>query len=266
VTARWPRYPRGAVPAPRAGSQPQRGLVMPRRITAVRVSQFRRQLQGVPLTGGQAIGTVTGYLAATGSVTSPAASQTILTVNAPPGTYTVPWSVTLAGTLAAADINNFGLYNGNTLVATSVNPDTAGTYVQTPQTFTVTAAAPFIQVKAGAATPTTGAIYTASLPQNSLPATISVGPHGLGTTWYPVQCTISSSVGAADTSTCAVYLGSQVQQNLQGGQSYAGGGDVVALSVVSMTPGDLLIAVWTGGTPGSQVAVNVQGTQNVLAY
>jgi hypothetical protein len=97
-------------------------------------------------------------------------------------------------------------------------------------------------------------------------ATISVGPQGLGNIWYPVQCTISSSVGAADASTCAVYLGSQTQQNLQGGQSYAGGGDVVALSVVSMSPGDLLIAVWSGGTAGSRVAINVQGTMDALQF
>jgi hypothetical protein len=159
MSARWPGYPRGAVPAPRAGSQPGRGLVM-RPIPRVRVTRFTRPVQGVPLTGGQAIGTV----GAGGSVT------------------------------------------------------------------------------------------------------VSVGPQGLGNVWYPVQCTISTTTGALDTSTCAVYLGSQVQQNLQGGQSYAGGGDVVALSVQSMTPGDLLIAVWTGGNPGDLAAINVTGTMDALQF
>jgi hypothetical protein len=112
-------------------------------------------------------------------------------------------------------------------------------------------------------TPLTGGQKTATV--NALgSATISIGPQGLGNIWYPVQCTISTSIGAADLSTCAVYLGSQAQQNLQGGQSYAGGGDVVSLSVQSMSPGDLLIAVWTGGTPGSIAAVNVTGTMDSL--
>jgi hypothetical protein len=96
--------------------------------------------------------------------------------------------------------------------------------------------------------------------------TLKVGPQGLGNIWYPVQCTISTSTGALDNSTCAVYLGSQAQQNLQGGQSYAGGGDVVALSVQSMTPGDLLIAVWTGAVPGAIAAVNMTGTMDALAF
>ena len=97
-------------------------------------------------------------------------------------------------------------------------------------------------------------------------ARVSVGPQGLGTTWYPSQCTISTSTGANDISTCAVYLGSQAQQNLQGGQSYAGGGDTVGLSVVSMTPGDLLIAVWSGAVPGATAAINIQGTMDALAF
>jgi hypothetical protein len=157
VAARWPQYPRGAVPAPRAASGPQRG-VRYRPITREPVTRYRRKRENIPLTGGQ----VTGIVGAGGGVT------------------------------------------------------------------------------------------------------LKVGPQGLGNVWYPVQCTISTSTGAADTSTCAVYLGSQAQQNLQGGQSYAGGGDVVALSIASMSPGDLLIAIWTGATAGAIAAVNIQGTMEAL--
>jgi hypothetical protein len=96
--------------------------------------------------------------------------------------------------------------------------------------------------------------------------TLKVGPQGLGNVWYPVQCVVSTTTGALDTSTCAVYLGSQAQQNLQGGQSYSGGGDTVALAVVSMSPGDLLIAIWAGAVPGAVAAFNVQGTMDALAY
>ena len=97
-------------------------------------------------------------------------------------------------------------------------------------------------------------------------ARVSVGPQGLGTVWYPSQCVVSTSTGANDVSTCAVYLGSQALQNLQGGQSYAGGGDTIGLSVTSMTPGDLLIAIWESAVPGATAAINVQGTMDALAY
>jgi hypothetical protein len=97
-------------------------------------------------------------------------------------------------------------------------------------------------------------------------ATVSVGPQGLGTTWYPSSAVISTSTGAADNSTCSVYIGSQTQQNLQGGQSYAGGGDTVGINQASMQPGDRLIAVWSGGVPGATATINVFGTQDVQAY
>jgi hypothetical protein len=33
-----------------------------------------------------------------------------------------------------------------------------------------------------------------------------------------------------------------------------------------MTPGDLLIAVWTGAVPGAIAAVNMTGTMDALAF
>jgi hypothetical protein len=97
-------------------------------------------------------------------------------------------------------------------------------------------------------------------------ATVKIGPAGLGVVWYPNSANISTSTGAADNSTCSVYLGAIAAQNLQGGQSYAGGGDTVALSVPAMSPGQLLIAVWTGATPGAIAALNIIGTMDCLAY
>jgi hypothetical protein len=96
-------------------------------------------------------------------------------------------------------------------------------------------------------------------------ATITVGPQGLGVLWYPVQVTVSSSVGALDTSTVAVYLGQISVGTLQGGQSYAGGGDVVALAVQVMAPGQNLIAVWSNAVNGSTVYLNVTGTMDAPA-
>jgi hypothetical protein len=97
-------------------------------------------------------------------------------------------------------------------------------------------------------------------------ATVSIGPNGLGVVWYPAAANISTSTGAQDNSTCSVYLGAIAAQNLQGGQSYAGGGDTVALSVPSMSPGQLLIAVWSGAIPGAIAAMNIIGTMDALAY
>lgn len=97
-------------------------------------------------------------------------------------------------------------------------------------------------------------------------ATASIGPQGLGTVWYPAQATISTTTGAADNSTCAIYLGAIGAPNLLVGQSYAGGGDTVALAVPSLTPGGLLIAVWAGGHPGDAATINIVGTMDVISW
>jgi hypothetical protein len=96
-------------------------------------------------------------------------------------------------------------------------------------------------------------------------ATAQVAPQGLGTTWYPQQANISTSTGADDSSTCAIYLGASALNSLQVGQSYAGGGDTVGLSVPALTPGGLLIAVWTGGVPGDLATLSIIGTQDALS-
>lgn len=94
-------------------------------------------------------------------------------------------------------------------------------------------------------------------------ATVAVGPQGYGTRWYPAQVSIATTLGALDTSTCAFYL------NVIGpggflGQSYAGGGDQPAFALPEMQPGDLLYAVWAGGTSGNWCQVAVTGSMDVL--
>ncbi len=104
--------------------------------------------------------------------------------------------------------------------------------------------------------------------QGTVPAsgtvTLKIGPQGLGTIWYPQAATVSSTTGAADNSTVAIYLGAQAQGNLQGGQSYAGGGDTIGLTTPALTPGALLIAVWTGANQGDTVSLNIYGTMDAL--
>jgi hypothetical protein len=95
---------------------------------------------------------------------------------------------------------------------------------------------------------------------------LSVGPSGLGTVWYPASAVISTSVGPLDTSTCAVYVGPQGNpESLQGTLFASGGAGVVALAIPQLTPGLYILAVWTGGTPGSTAAMNITGTAVMLS-
>jgi hypothetical protein len=95
--------------------------------------------------------------------------------------------------------------------------------------------------------------------------TVRIGPTGLGTRWYLTQANVQTTTGPNDASTVALYLGLQVQANLLGGTSYAGGQDTIGLHVRPLTPGDLIIAVWTGGHPGDTATLTLYGDQDVLA-
>lgn len=95
-------------------------------------------------------------------------------------------------------------------------------------------------------------------------ATVRIGPSGTGTRWYPQQVTVSTTSGAADTSTCTIYLGPVAVASQVIAQSYAGGGDVLGLAIPMMQPGDLLTAVWAGGTPGDHATLVIIGDQDVL--
>lgn len=97
-----------------------------------------------------------------GSATSPAALQTIATITGlPAGNYTVNWTVSLAGTLAAADANNFELTDTNGVVSASINPAIAGEYPQVASEISIPANAT-VSIQAIAAG-TVGAIYSAQL-------------------------------------------------------------------------------------------------------
>lgn len=102
-------------------------------------------------------------LEAEGRVVAPAAGAAIATVALTGGDWQVWWEVQLDGAAAAADENNFGLYSGANLIATSVNPGAAGgPYLQNPQTAQIAFNGANLAVKAiGAGTAGIG--YTASL-------------------------------------------------------------------------------------------------------
>jgi hypothetical protein len=94
-------------------------------------------------------------------------------------------------------------------------------------------------------------------------ATVSAGPSGIGTRWYPQQVTLATKTGPNDTATATIYLGAVAPSNIVA-QSYSAGGDVIGLAVPEMQPGDLLIAVWSGGTPGDWAQLAVIGQQEIL--
>lgn len=97
-----------------------------------------------------------------GSVTSPTALQTIVTLTGlAAGTYTVNWTVGLAGTLAAADANNFELLDSAGGVTPSINLAVAGEYQQVASEVSIGANGS-ISIEA-IALATVGAIYSAQL-------------------------------------------------------------------------------------------------------
>lgn len=95
-------------------------------------------------------------------------------------------------------------------------------------------------------------------------ATVRIGPSGLGTRWYPNQCTLSTTSGTADSSTAIGYLGPVAVQSQIVFTSYAGGGDIQGLAVPMMQPGDLLTVVWSGARNGDQATLTIVGNQQVL--
>jgi hypothetical protein len=97
-------------------------------------------------------------------------------------------------------------------------------------------------------------------------ATVSIGPAGSGTVWQPAQVTVSTTTGLStglDTALCAVYIGPAGVPVWLMGNIITGNG-VLAVALPSLSPGQYIIAVWTGGHSGDVAAVNVTGTMSAL--
>lgn len=93
-------------------------------------------------------------------------------------------------------------------------------------------------------------------------ATLSVGPAGAGNVWYPASVTILTTSGVNDFSTCNIYLGpAGVPITLQA-TIFPGGTGTASLAIPSMTPGQYIIAVWSGGKSGDTCSINVTGTMD----
>lgn len=232
-------------------------------IGRVPVARYTTRITSVPLTGGQAQGVIPGYLPATGSVTSPGAFSTIAQVTVPvAGTYTVTWAVSLAGTLSATDQDNFHLDLNNGFIAAAANPAAAGSYAQAPVTLQLNAGdvLDIFNVNAG----TAGSVYGGTIGGGGMPLALQVGPQGMGTVWYPIQVTLSTTTGALDTSTANIYLGPAITPATLVGVVQGGNG-TAALAIPNMAPGQTLITQWTNGHPGDTASMNVIGTMDALA-
>ena len=92
---------------------------------------------------------------------SPGSGTSVTSQTAGPGTFLLSWTAQLETAAASGDADNFGLYNGSTLLATSVNAGTVASYPQAPVSAYL-AASVTVAVKTIAAG-STGSVYAASL-------------------------------------------------------------------------------------------------------
>lgn len=92
---------------------------------------------------------------------TPALGTTVTSQALSAGTYLLSWTAELQAAAAAGDADNFGLYAGTTLLATSVNAGTVAAYPQAAVSAYLGAAAT-VSVQ-NIAAGTTGSVYAASL-------------------------------------------------------------------------------------------------------
>lgn len=209
-----------------------------------------------------------GWQDTTGSVTSPAAFTIFDTVSVTPGTYTVNWTVTLAGTVGAPEANNFGLVlgSGPTLAAPSVNTGAVGTYPQAPVTFTVTRN-DTITIKSWANAATAGAIYGGTIfGAGSGNGTLKMVPWSAKVHWFPTVASVKASTAVSEAQ-CRIYIGpaptdpSFVDGTLSG--SSGDSTDHVSGYEINATKDPAIWALWTGGDPGAQGTMSIAGTMTI---
>ena len=92
---------------------------------------------------------------------TPGSGTTVTSQTAGPGTFLLSWTAVLQTAAAAGDVNNFGLYNGSTLLATSVNTATIASFPQAAVPAYLGASVTVAVKTIGAGS--TGSVYNASL-------------------------------------------------------------------------------------------------------
>jgi hypothetical protein len=167
---------------------------------------------------------------ATGTVNAPGAGATIAQVPLGVGTYTVSWEVELSGTLAAADANNFLLFQSGTgsnfTVINSENLAVAGSYAQLSVTVTSTNTNNFIKILTNVAS-TAGSVYTGSL---AVQQVISPVMPPLFVSNNPAQ----SQMPTSGPGVAVLRWGGMIAVNLTGRSFTVSGGNTGDLVTVTM--------------------------------
>lgn len=259
------RRPPRPVPALGAGTWAAAGnrFTKLRVVPPLPIGAYREKISGVPLTGGQAQGLIPASFSSSSSQNAPPAFTIIteFTVTAT-AVYTIAWSVALSGTPGAGDANNFALFrNHGPYLATSVNAGASGSYPQASFTAFLNAG-DTVTLASNTNAATAGSVYSGTL-SASVPLTLTAGPQGLGTVWYPAQITLSTTTGPLDTGTAQVYLGSGGVPTMLVASVFTGNG-TAALAIPPLQPGELIIVTWTGGHGGDTASFNIIGTMDAL--
>lgn len=119
------------------------------------------------------------------TIATPGATTLITSQGLATGDFLLSWTCVLQTAAASGDANNFGLYTGSTLLATSVNAGTVGTYPQAAFVAYLGVAAT-LAVK-NIAAGSTGSVYNASLTVTPLLSGDSKGTYAWAGPGSPAQ-------------------------------------------------------------------------------
>jgi hypothetical protein len=100
-------------------------------------------------------------------------------------------------------------------------------------------------------------------PSNSLGSgTCQLGPSIVREQWQPQSASVSVATNVNEAA-CSLFLGSSPQNSTSLGQTSKGSTGSTAALGQNMVGGYLLIAVWSGGDPGSLATLRVIGTRSI---
>jgi hypothetical protein len=142
----------------------------------------------------------------------------------------------------------------------------AGTWLGSPDGHMLRPASTPIGAYTGRETVPVGPNGTATLV--TFPAsgkiTAQVGPQGVGEVWSLDQCSVQTSVGQLDTSQCTIYCGPAAVAAYQTAPAFSGGASQLGLGGITLSVGEFVFAVWTGGTSGATAQLRVTGTRSAI--
>jgi hypothetical protein len=91
---------------------------------------------------------------------------------------------------------------------------------------------------------------------------VALGPLYTAQTWVPTQLNVNANVAPLIEPTFKYYRGTAGPSNYLGG-TYTGSNDSTDISGITINPGEKIYGVWSGGSPGTLMAMTLQGTINI---